>query len=60
MARGPREAIARIKRLLWASMESSFEDHLPKEEAAIADAAAGAEFEEGSRAFLEKRAPRFD
>ena len=60
LARGPREAIARIKRLLWASLESSFEDHLPKEEAAIADAASGAEFEEGSRAFLEKRAPRFE
>ena len=60
LARGPREAIARIKRLLWASMESSLEDHLRKEEAAIADAAAGAEFEEGSRAFLEKRAPTFD
>jgi len=60
MARGPREAIARIKRLLWDSLEASFEDHLSKEEASIADAAAGAEFEEGSRAFLEKRAPRFE
>jgi 2-(1,2-epoxy-1,2-dihydrophenyl)acetyl-CoA isomerase len=59
MARGPREAIARIKRLLWASLASGFEDQLQREEAAIADAAAGPEFEEGSRAFLEKRAPRF-
>jgi len=60
LARGPREAIARIKRLLWTSLESSLEDHLRKEEATIAAAAAGAEFEEGSRAFLERRAPRFE
>jgi 2-(1,2-epoxy-1,2-dihydrophenyl)acetyl-CoA isomerase len=60
LAHGPREAIARIKRLLWASMGSSFEDHLQREEAAIADAAAGVEFEEGSRAFIEKRAPKYD
>lgn len=57
LARGPTEAFAAAKRLLFArgAMEAQLED----ERQAIAATSLTADFAEGVRAFVEKRSPRF-
>jgi 2-(1,2-epoxy-1,2-dihydrophenyl)acetyl-CoA isomerase len=59
LAGGPREAMARMKQLVWAALDNPLEAQLPLEIASISEMAEGADFEEGSRAFLEKRPARF-
>jgi 2-(1,2-epoxy-1,2-dihydrophenyl)acetyl-CoA isomerase len=59
LASGPAAALARTKGLLAASTAPALEAHLEAEAAAFAEGVAGVEFEEGVRAFVEKRAPRW-
>ncbi|MBI4336884.1 MAG: enoyl-CoA hydratase/isomerase family protein [Chloroflexi bacterium] len=59
LAQGPTAAYGRMRALLSASWQSSLETHLGSEAHAIGDMAATHDFEEGIRAFAEKRAPRF-
>ncbi|MEJ8821199.1 enoyl-CoA hydratase-related protein [Variovorax humicola] len=59
LARGPREAQGRLKRLLRESLERTLEDQLDAEAASFVACAGTPDFTEGVTAFLEKRAPRF-
>ncbi|WP_320671826.1 enoyl-CoA hydratase/isomerase family protein [Patulibacter defluvii] len=59
LAAGPRAAHAATKRLLRQTTDALLERQLEDEIRSLADGAAGADFAEGLRAFLERRAPRF-
>ena len=58
--KGPREAYAEMKRLLVASPEQSLSAQLQLEAEAFARSSARPNFDEGIRAFLEKRKPGFN
>jgi 2-(1,2-epoxy-1,2-dihydrophenyl)acetyl-CoA isomerase len=59
LAQGPAETLARTKRLVAGSLEASLEAQLTAEQACFLAAVDGPEFEEGVRAFVEKRPARF-
>ncbi len=59
LAAGPARALARTKALLEASPGATLAAQLEAEAAAFLDGVTEGEFEEGVRAFVEKRAPRF-
>jgi len=59
LAAGPARALARTKALLEASPGATLAEQLEAEAAAFLDGVTEGEFEEGVRAFVEKRAPRF-
>lgn len=59
LAAGPRQALARTKRLLNRSLQSTLDEQLAAEEASFIECVRGSEFEEGVRAFVEKRRPEF-
>lgn len=56
---GPRGALARLKSILNLSLTSTLSAQLQRERQAIAWSATTDDFQEGMRAFLEKRRPRF-
>ena len=58
-SRGPASAIRRAKQLLSASLANPARVQLEAERDAIVAAVGEPDFEEGVRAFLEKRSPRF-
>ncbi len=55
----PPKAVAEVKALLNAAEANPFEKHLREDSAAISRMAGTADFQEGARAFFEKRPPRF-
>ena len=57
---GPPHALARTKALINRSLQSSLEEQLAAEEASFIESVRGMEFEEGVRAFVEKRSPDFN
>ncbi len=59
LASGPAKAFAGAKALLNRSMNSTLEDQLREEEVSFIEGVKGSEFEEGVRAFVEKRKPDF-
>lgn len=59
VAHGPREVTAAAKRALRSSYRSTLEEQLEIEREAQLAAFRSADFREGIRAFVEKRAPRF-
>ncbi len=59
LAAGPAQTLARTKRLLQDSPGNDLDAQLDAEEVAFLDGVAGREFEEGVRAFVEKRRPEF-
>lgn len=59
LAAGARGAFGATKRLLSATWGAGFSDHMDAEADAIGASAETADGEEGIRAFLEKRTPRF-
>lgn len=60
VAAGPRGIIAAAKRILRQSLDMSLDQVLEAETRAQLDAFGTRDLEEGLRAFLEKRTPRFD
>lgn len=59
IAHGPRLAIAHAKRALRGALHGTLEHQLRLEREAQLEAFASDDFQEGVRAFIEKRAPRF-
>ncbi len=59
LARGPKKAYALLKRLLHATWQKELEGQLEEERRAILGLCSSPDFQEGVRAFLEKREPRF-
>lgn len=59
LAQGPTRAYAGVKSLLERSWSSSLEGQLDAETEAIASMGLTSDFQEGIRAFVEKRRPRF-
>lgn len=59
LAAGPREATARTKALLYASLGDGLAAQLNREAESFAACAATADFAQGVRAFLDKRRPVF-
>ncbi len=59
LASGPTYALARTKALLNASSEADFDEQLDAERASFAACTTTGDFEEGVRAFVEKRKPNF-
>lgn len=59
LAAGPRDALARTKSLINRALHSTLDEQLLAEEASFVESVRGPEFEEGVRAFVEKRSPRF-
>ncbi len=57
---GPPRALGRTKALINRSFQSSLEEQLAAEEASFIESVRGSEFEEGVRAFVEKRKPDFN
>jgi len=60
LARGPAGSHAAIKRLVRAAHANGLAAQLDAERRELVAAARGAEFGEGVRAFMERRAPRFE
>jgi 2-(1,2-epoxy-1,2-dihydrophenyl)acetyl-CoA isomerase len=60
LASGPTRAIGRVRRLMRGSLSSDFAAQLDAEKEAFAASIQTRDFAEGVRAFLEKRAPRFE
>lgn len=59
LAEGPAQALAATRRLYWESPQNGFEAQLACEREAQRRAGLTEDFQEGIRAFLEKRPPRF-
>jgi 2-(1,2-epoxy-1,2-dihydrophenyl)acetyl-CoA isomerase len=59
LANGPTVALANVKRLIHASMDTAYEAQLQQEAEAFASNVATADFREGISAFAEKRKPKF-
>lgn len=59
LAAGPTVAFGLIKKLMWESLETSFDDHLSSEAQAQFVAGSSDDHLEGVRAFGERRPPRF-
>ena len=59
LASGPTWAYARTKELMDRSWNTDLATHLDEEARAISEAALTADFQEGIRAFVEKRSPKF-
>ena len=59
LAQGPTRAYAGVKALFERSWSSSLEQQLDAETEAIASMGLTSDFQEGIRAFVEKRRPRF-
>ncbi len=59
LGNGPTEAPSRIKSLSVKSFSQSLDQHLQEESEAIAQSATGKNCEQGVKAFLEKREPKF-
>jgi len=59
LARGPALAMRLSRDAIYKGAESSLEQALEREHAALIEASAHPDVEEGTRAFLEKREPRF-
>ena len=59
LAAGPTHAYGNTKRLLYRSLENTFESQLQMEAEMFADCAVRADFREGVAAFVEKRKARF-
>ncbi len=59
LAEGPTGAYGRVKALLESAAGESLESQMEQESLAIAGAGVSADGQEGIRAFIEKRAPRF-
>jgi 2-(1,2-epoxy-1,2-dihydrophenyl)acetyl-CoA isomerase len=59
LAQGPTMAYREAKRRLAAGWDQPFEEYLDEQRRVIADLGASRDFEEGVRAFLERRAPMF-
>ncbi|GGX50748.1 enoyl-CoA hydratase/isomerase family protein [Undibacterium squillarum] len=57
--RAPPQCVSALKKLLLASQNNSIEQQMAMETEAMASLAASPDFQEGIRAFAEKRAPRF-
>ena len=60
LARGPTRAIGRMRRLIRQSFQSDYAAHLDAEKEAFGACAASRDFAEGTRAFFDKRPPRFE
>jgi 2-(1,2-epoxy-1,2-dihydrophenyl)acetyl-CoA isomerase len=59
LAAGPTVAYGEMRRLLWRSLSVDLEDQLTAEREAIVRCGATADAEEGIRAFIERRGPKF-
>ncbi|WP_295192730.1 enoyl-CoA hydratase-related protein [uncultured Brevundimonas sp.] len=59
LAEGPTVALSGIRHLSWAAGEGSLDDELQRERRLQATIPATEDCQEGNRAFLEKRPPRF-
>jgi len=59
MANGPTVALSLIRNLYWESTDNSYEEQLNLERQSQRIAGRSEDFEEGVRAFLEKRDPKF-
>jgi 2-(1,2-epoxy-1,2-dihydrophenyl)acetyl-CoA isomerase len=59
LAAGPTVAYGEMRRLLWRSLSADLEDQLTAEREAIVRCGATADAEEGLRAFIERRGPKF-
>lgn len=59
LAEGPTVALAGVRELCWAAGESRFEESLAQERRLQTTIPATEDCQEGNRAFLEKRPPRF-
>ncbi|MDP6548885.1 MAG: enoyl-CoA hydratase-related protein [Dehalococcoidia bacterium] len=59
LAQGPTVAYGRVKALFERSWEASLEDQLDAETEAISNSCLTRDFQEGIRAFVEKRQPKF-
>lgn len=60
LAAGPRKALARLKKVLQASLSSTLAAQLERERQSIAWSATTRDFKEGMSAFLQKRKPIFN
>ncbi len=60
LARGPRATLARTKRLINSSLESTLDQQLHAEEQSFLQGAKESEFEIGVRAFIAKQKPDFN
>ena len=59
LANGPTKVYGNTKRLLYSSLENTWESQLQLEGETFADCAARGDFREGVTAFNEKRKPKF-
>lgn len=60
LARGPREALGMIRRTAWHAADNMFAEQLALERTLQKEAGRHPNFLEGARAFMEKRAPKFN